>query len=99
MEISGNNLVKNLQIYPFVHSQGMPRPSAGTHANSFELVRAVLRRTLSANVLKAKNTSYFLPFPVHLCDINEAAGKKAFFNASVHPAASGDVTALKSLAS
>lgn len=91
--------MKNLQIYLLVHSQRISRPSAGTHANSCELVRAVLRRTLSTNALKAKNTSYFFPFSVHLCDINEAAGKKAFFNASVHPAVSGDVTALKPLTS
>lgn len=51
------------------------------------------------NILKVKNTSYFLTFPVHLCYINEVAGKKAFFNANVHPAVSGDVTALKSLVS
>jgi len=60
---------------------------------------AILRRTLSTVTIKAKNTPFFLPFPVHLHGISEAAWEKAIFNASVHPAVFGDVIAFQSLAS
>lgn len=49
-------------------------------------------------IIKAKNTSHFLPFPVHLHGINEASWEKAICSANVHAADFGDGTALESLA-